>query len=235
LAVGQPLEHAVEIGLLEHVGGGGGLVDGAVAQVVEERAVPELHRGVDPSRLAAQAVEAFAVEGAPVDEATPAADVLEQADLYGVLERLPDGQQTSLGEGGGLVSGGEGQRVRFGRALLRRDARLVLLDEPFRGLDRDRRSALLARARQVWRRATMLCVTHDVGETLGFERVIVVEGGRIVEDGSPAELSQNADSRYRALLDAERLVRQGLWSDGAWRRLRIEQGHLRELPPGEAP
>ncbi|MCU0681160.1 MAG: ATP-binding cassette domain-containing protein [Polyangiaceae bacterium] len=170
-----------------------------------------------------------------VDEATPAADVLEQADLYGVLERLPDGQQTSLGEGGGLVSGGEGQRVRFGRALLRRDARLVLLDEPFRGLDRDRRSALLARARQVWRRATMLCVTHDVGETLGFERVIVVEGGRIVEDGSPAELSQNADSRYRALLDAERLVRQGLWSDGAWRRLRIEQGHLRELPPGEAP
>ena len=43
--------------------------------------------------------------------------------------------QTPLGEGGGLVSGGEGQRVRLGRALLRADVRLVILDEPFRGLD----------------------------------------------------------------------------------------------------
>ncbi|HEU4532699.1 MAG TPA: ABC transporter ATP-binding protein, partial [Polyangiaceae bacterium] len=172
--------------------------------------------------------------GAP-DGAAAADVVLEQADLYGVLERLPDGQQTPLGEGGGLVSGGEGQRVRFGRALARRGARLVLLDEPFRGLDRERRGALLARARRVWQGATMLCVTHDVGETLGFERVLVVEGGRVVEDGSPAELSRDEGSRYRALLDAERLVRRGLWADGAWRRLRVERGELRELPPGEGP
>ena len=77
------------------------------------------------------------------------AQVLAQADLRGVLERLPDGLQTRLGEGGGLVSGGEGQRVRFGRALARRGVRLVILDEPFRGLDREQRRALLQRARQV--------------------------------------------------------------------------------------
>jgi ATP-binding cassette subfamily B protein len=72
---------------------------------------------------------------------------LEQAELRRVLEKLPDGLQTSLGEGGALVSGGEGQRVRLGRALMRRDARLVILDEPFRGLDRDQRRVLMMRAR----------------------------------------------------------------------------------------
>jgi len=71
-------------------------------------------------------------------------------------------------------------------AMLRRDARLVVLDEPFRGLDRARRCALLDRARGLWRRATLLCITHDVGETRRFERVLVVDGGRVVEDGSPA-------------------------------------------------
>lgn len=161
------------------------------------------------------------LEGGRLDE------VLAGADLYGVLERLPDGQQTPLGEGGGLVSGGEGQRVRFGRAMLRPEARLVLLDEPFRGLDRDRRRALLARARTLWQRATLLCVTHDVGETLGFERVLVVEGGRVVEDGAPAELAGLAGSRYRALIEAEGSVREGLWSGAGWQRLRIERGRLR--------
>ncbi len=167
-------------------------------------------------------------------EGAPAGDVLEQAELYGVLERLPEGQQTPLGEGGGLVSGGEGQRVRLGRAMLRAGARLALLDEPFRGLDRERRRALLARSRERWRRATLLCVTHDVGETLSFERVLVIEGGRVVEDGAPAELARAEGSRYRALLEAEDVVRAGLWSDDAWRRLRIERGQLAELPRGGA-
>src|SRR5439155_19621964 len=129
------------------------------------------------------------------------AQAIEAADLHGVLERLPDGLQTPLGEGGALVSGGEGQRVRFGRALLRPGVRLAILDEPFRGLDREKRRTLLARARDAWRGATLLCITHDVGETLGFERVVVVEGGRVVEDAAPAELAARAGSRYRALLD----------------------------------
>ena len=74
-------------------------------------------------------------------------NTLEEADLFGILERLPEGMQTALGEGGGLVSGGEGQRVRLGRALNRKDVRLAILDEPFRGLDRAKRRALLVAAR----------------------------------------------------------------------------------------
>lgn len=154
--------------------------------------------------------------------------ILAASDLVGVLQKMPEGLQHPLGEGGGLLSGGEGQRVRMGRALLRRDARLVILDEPFRGLDRGKRHALLNAARAWWSHATILTVTHDVGETLGFSRVLVIEEGRVVEDAPPAELAARPDSRYRALLDAEAAVRDTLWSAASWRRLRLVGGRLQE-------
>jgi ABC-type bacteriocin/lantibiotic exporter with double-glycine peptidase domain len=153
---------------------------------------------------------------------------IEMADLRRVLEKLPDGLQTGLGEGGALVSGGEGQRVRLGRAMLRRDARLVILDEPFRGLDREKRRELMERARELWSDATLLCVTHDVGETMSFERALVIEDGRIAEDGSPRALAARPDSRYSQLLDAEDSVRAGLWAAAEWRRLRMDGGRVVE-------
>jgi ATP-binding cassette subfamily B protein len=157
-------------------------------------------------------------------------EVLHDADLYGVMQRLPDGLQTRLGEGGGLLSGGEGQCLRLGRALQRAGVRLAVLDEPFRGLDRDKRHLLLQRARRVWQGRTMLCITHDVGETRDFERVLVIDAGQVVEDGCPAELAADPGSRYRALLDAEVAVRRGLWASTRWRRLRLEDGRL--VPDG---
>ena len=154
--------------------------------------------------------------------------VLDGADLYDVLEKLPAGLQTPLGESGGLVSGGEGQRVRLGRALLRSGVRLAILDEPFRGLDRDKRQHLLRNARAHWAAATLLCITHDVSATQDFTRVLVIEQGRIVEDGAPATLLAQPHSRYRALLAAEETVRQTLWQGSAWRRLSLTDGLLQE-------
>jgi ATP-binding cassette subfamily B protein len=139
---------------------------------------------------------------------------------------MPEGLQTRLGECGGFLSGGEGQRVRFGRALSRARPRLILLDEPFRGLDRERRRALLHRARRLWQGATLLCITHDVSETRDFDRVLVLEAGRVVEDGCPAALAEVPSSHYRALLDVEETVRVGLWSGALWRRLRLVGGKL---------
>jgi ATP-binding cassette subfamily B protein len=164
--------------------------------------------------------------GAHGDHALPLTAVLEYAELRRVLDKLPDGLQTALGEGRGLVSGGEGQRVRLGRALLRPGVRLVILDEPFRGLDHAQRQELLARARCLWQEATLLCITHDVGATQAFERVLVVEGGQLVEDGPPAALAARPCSRYRALLDAEVTVRERLWSGQIWRRLRLDHGRV---------
>jgi ATP-binding cassette subfamily B protein len=156
------------------------------------------------------------------------ARVIESADLRDVLDKLPDGLQTRLGDGGALVSGGEGQRVRLARALFRPGARLVLLDEPFRGLDRARRAAHLERARAVWRGTTLVCVTHDISDTLHFDRVLVVDGGRVVEQGAPADLAADPASRYRALLDREEAVRQSAWMRASWRRIRVEKGRVTE-------
>ena len=161
------------------------------------------------------------------------AEVLDHAQLRRVLQQLPEGLQTWLGESGALLSGGEGQRLRLARALMQSPVRLVLLDEPFRGLDRNQRQAMLLQARQWWSQATLLCVTHDVAETLAFDRVLVVEGGRFVEDGAPAQLAQTA-SRYRELLDAETAVREHMWAGTHWRRLRVEAGQLIEQPQGRA-
>jgi ATP-binding cassette subfamily B protein len=158
--------------------------------------------------------------------------LIEEADLFEVIQRLENGMQTVLGEGGGLVSGGEGQRVRLGRAINRPGVRLVILDEPFRGLDRAQRRVLLQKARQFWRDVTLICVTHDVGETQAFERVVVMEGGRIAEDGAPSDLAVRPASRYRAMLEAEQAVRVGLWEAADWRRLWIEGGRLREKGEG---
>ena len=166
--------------------------------------------------------------GAPTDSPLPLGTMIDSADLRRLLEKLPDGLQTTIGEGGALLSGGEGQRVRLGRAMLRPGVRLVILDEPFRGLDRERRRELLARARKLWSDATLLCITHDVGETTGFERVLVVDEGRIVEDGAPVELAARPRSRYRDLLEAEQVVREKLWASDEWRHLELDAGKLFE-------
>ncbi|MBV9612911.1 MAG: ATP-binding cassette domain-containing protein, partial [Acidobacteriaceae bacterium] len=155
-------------------------------------------------------------------------NVVDAALLRSLLEALPHGLDTVLGEGGALVSGGEGQRVRLGRAMLRQNVQLVILDEPFRGLDREKRRELLARAREFWHGRTLLCITHDVSETQVFDRVLVLEHGRIIEDGTPAELTARPESRYAQLLEAERQTRAGLWCSAVWRRIRIHSGRIVE-------
>jgi ATP-binding cassette subfamily B protein len=154
--------------------------------------------------------------------------ILESADLIRMLIGQPQGLQTVVAEGGASVSGGEGQRLRLARAMWQRNVRLALLDEPFRGLDREQRHRHLTEIRRFWQDSTMICVTHDVGETRVFPRVLVVENGRIVEDGRPDELAAAVGSRYRNLLDVEESLRQGIWNATLWRRVRLDGGRLHE-------
>ncbi len=160
-----------------------------------------------------------------------AGSAIEAAELHGALEAMPEGLQTRIGEGGTLVSGGEGQRVRLGRAFAREKPRLVLLDEPFRGLDRSARTRLLARARARWAGATMVCVTHDLADAELFDRVIVVEGGAVVEDGAPRDLAAREGARFRALREADRALLTEVWGGSRFRRLRLDHGELIEEGP----
>lgn len=154
--------------------------------------------------------------------------ILESADLIRMLIGQPEGLQSLLAEGGASVSGGEGQRVRLARAMWQRDVRLALLDEPFRGLDREQRHRHLTEVRRVWNDATLICVTHDVWETRAFPRVLVVDHGHVVEDGRPEDLAADANSRYRNLIDVEESLRHGVWNAALWRRVRLEGGRINE-------
>lgn len=151
--------------------------------------------------------------------------VLEGAGLLPLVARLPEGLATSLGEGGALLSGGEAQRVRLGRALLKRAPTLVVLDEPLVGLERDRRRALLAFARQRWARSTLLYITHDIPEVRAFDRVIVMDRGRIAEDGDPRLLANMPSSRYRRMLHAHEAA-QSRFHGTDWRRIRMSAGRI---------
>lgn len=150
--------------------------------------------------------------------------IIDEVDLGPLLERMPSGLATELGESGARVSGGEGQRVRLSRALLRRGARLVLLDEAFRGLDRATRRRLSQSIRDRVHNATVLEVTHDVSDTLGFDRILVIEDGKLVEDGTPALLMAQSGSRYASLVTADRSVQSEVWGAKHWRRLVVANG-----------
>jgi ABC-type bacteriocin/lantibiotic exporter with double-glycine peptidase domain len=209
-------------------------VDGAPLDGARLRALRRATAWVDPTvRLWNRTLAHNLRYGAEASEA-PMGAVLERADLVDLLERLPEGLQTVLGEGGALVSGGEGQRVRLGRAMMRADARLALLDEPFRGLDRGTRRRLLKGALDHFAGATVLCATHDVGDTEAFDRVLVIDGGRVVEDGPPATLLAVEGSLYRAMVEADAALRSSLWAAGSFRRLELEGGTLVERTAEEA-
>ncbi len=152
---------------------------------------------------------------------------MSDADLLEVVERLPEGMRTNLYEGGVRLSGGQGQRVRLARALLHPGSRLVLLDEPFRGMPRRQRQSVLQRARAHWARSTLILVSHDVSDTVGLDRVIVMDGGTVVEQGQPEELLAR-DSRYRALVLADAALRTATWSKELWSQRSVAFGTIVE-------
>lgn len=205
------------------------LVDGAQLDTAGLQRLRRHTAWVDPSvQLWNRSLLENLRYGSPQGQDVPFAEAMDAADLHRVLDGLPEGLQSILGEGGALVSGGEGQRVRLARALLRPDVQLALLDEPFRGLDREKRRLLLDTVRHWWRDATLICVTHDIVHTTDFDRVAVVQEGRVVEVGAPAVLLGEENSNYRALIRAEQRVHHELWENHRWRHLRVERGQVHE-------
>ena len=154
-------------------------------------------------------------------------EVLDDANLWPLIEGLPDSIHTDCGEAGSQLSGGEGQRIRLARALNKPDIRLALLDEPFRGLDKPTRQQLMHTVRRKWKDVTLICVIHDVSEALQFDQVAVFEQGRIVELGDPRQLAMK-DGPLTDLLDHEEKVATEWLSNDGWRRISVVEGQIRE-------
>ncbi|MBL5897499.1 cysteine/glutathione ABC transporter ATP-binding protein/permease CydC [Lelliottia amnigena] len=121
-------------------------------------------------------------------------DVLEQVGLHKLLE--DDGLNAWLGEGGRQLSGGELRRLAVARALLH-DAPFMLLDEPTEGLDATTESQILDLLAQTMKNKTVLMVTHRLRGLANFDQIIVMDNGRIIEQGSHAELFAKQGRYYQ--------------------------------------
>jgi ATP-binding cassette, subfamily B, bacterial IrtB/YbtQ len=109
------------------------------------------------------------------------------ARLDEVVERLPGGWATNVGEGGALLSGGERQRVSIARALLK-NAPVVLLDEVTSALDPVNEAAVHEGIERLMAGRTVVMVAHRMRTVRRADRVVFLDGGRIVEEGSHDEL-----------------------------------------------
>ncbi len=123
---------------------------------------------------------------------------LEQAHLREVLDELPRGLDTPLGEGGERLSGGEAQRLALARAWLK-DAPLLVLDEPTAFLDLATEAVVVEAIMRVCRGRTVLLVAHRLTTVTRADRLACLSHGRVVEEGSPTDLAASGTVYPRLL------------------------------------
>ena len=123
----------------------------------------------------------------PDASATDLEYAIDRASLRSVVERLPDGIHTIVGSGGHGLSGGERQRVALARLFLRKP-QVVLLDEPLEGLDQVTRKALHRDLMEYVQDKTCLYITHQLEGLEHMDRILFMDKGQIIEDGTYEEL-----------------------------------------------
>ncbi|MBN9559364.1 MAG: ABC transporter ATP-binding protein [Alphaproteobacteria bacterium] len=122
----------------------------------------------------------------------------EMARCREFIEALPDGFATMVGDRGVMLSGGQRQRIAIARALLK-DAPILLLDEATSALDTDSERAIQAALDRLMRGRTVIAIAHRLSTLSSFDRIVVMDRGRIIDDGPPAILA-GRPGPYRDLL-----------------------------------
>jgi ATP-binding cassette subfamily B protein len=118
------------------------------------------------------------------------------------IEKLPAGFDTQVGSHGVRLSGGQRQRIAIARAFLK-DTPLLLLDEATSSLDIESDEAIREALNGLMRGRTVIAIAHRLSTVRSFDRVVVVQGGNVVEDGAPDSLLRRRDGHYRRLIQSE--------------------------------
>ena len=133
-------------------------------------------------------------------------DVLAAADMAhcrDFIEAMPEGFDTMVGDRGVKLSGGQRQRLAIARALLK-NAPILLLDEATSALDTESEQAIQHALDRLMTGRTVIAIAHRLSTLQSFDRIIVMDKGRIVDDGSPAALAARPGP-YRDLLRKQRM------------------------------
>ncbi len=130
------------------------------------------------------------------DEEVLAAARLANCDEFAM--KLPQGYDTVIGENGSELSGGERQRISIARAFLK-DAPIILLDEASASLDVENETAIQEALSRLIRNKTVMVITHRMRTVSGADKIVVLSGGTIVEEGSPKELLAQENGVFRRM------------------------------------
>jgi ATP-binding cassette subfamily B protein len=159
--------------------------------------------------------------GAGIDEIRAAA---RAAEIDEVITGLPDGYDTPVGELGGRLSGGQRQRVAIARAVLR-DPAILLLDEATSALDPGTEAAINATLDRLAAGRMVVLVTHRLASARSADRIAVLDGGRLIESGTHAELLAR-DGLYSSLWQKQ----SGIEVSADGRQGRIDPARLAAIP-----
>jgi ATP-binding cassette subfamily B protein len=130
------------------------------------------------------------------------------AHIAEFIEQLPDGYQTVVGERGLKLSGGEKQRVAIARAMLKRP-RILVFDEATSSLDSKTEQVIQETLGEVARHHTTLVIAHRLSTVVDADRILVMEGGRIMEHGTHHELLER-QGLYHQMWQLQQKERQAL-------------------------
>ncbi|MEJ5152010.1 ABC transporter ATP-binding protein [Comamonas sp. MYb396] len=130
----------------------------------------------------------------------------QQAGVDSIAQRLPGGLDSPVGEGGAQLSGGECQRIAIARALIK-DAPILLVDEATAALDTENQALIAQTLERLRGQRTVVVIAHQLSTIAMADQVLVLEGGQVVEQGTPAQLAAHA-GRYAQWL-AQRAHAQG--------------------------
>lgn len=119
------------------------------------------------------------------------------------IDSLPNGLDTVLGERGGTLSGGQRQRIAIARAVLK-DAPILILDEATSALDTESEKLVQEALDRLMVGRTSLVIAHRLSTVLSADKICVMQGGRVVEQGRHADLMRNSeDSTYKRLMKTQ--------------------------------
>ena len=125
---------------------------------------------------------------------------LEVASLTELVQALPEGLETRVGEGGNMLSGGQKQRVSIARAFLK-NAPILIMDEATSALDSKTEQQVVKAMNRLREGRTCITVAHRLGSVMEANRVFVMSAGKVIEEGSPQKLIQMKGFFYRAAKD----------------------------------
>jgi ATP-binding cassette subfamily B protein len=139
--------------------------------------------------------------GRPDASDTEVFEAAVAAKCHDFIEALPEGFATIVGERGVKLSGGQRQRIAIARAFLK-DAPLLLLDEATSSLDGESEEAIQSALTRLMRGRTVIAIAHRLSTVRNFDRIVVLQAGRVVQDGSPEQLMRS-DGLYLTLVQRE--------------------------------